>query len=69
MSPLDALIYGVQHGDSVKVAIEGSSRKTIFDDVAIRVSPEMTLEMHIDTDEANAADVDNPAAFATLVRE
>ncbi len=69
MSPLDALIYGVQHGDAVKVAIQGSSRKTIFDDVAIRVSPEMTLEMHIDTDEANAADVDNPKAFATLVRD
>ncbi len=69
MSPLDALVYGVQHGDSVKVAIEGSSRKTIFDDVAVRVSPEMTLEMHIDTDEANAADADNPATFATLVRD
>ncbi len=69
MSPLDALIYGVQHGDSVKVAIHGSSRKTIFDDVAIRVSPEMTLEMHIDTDEENAADIDNPAAYAVLVKE
>ena len=69
MSPLDALIYGVQHGDSVKVAIHGSSRKTIFDDVAIRVSPEMTLEMHIDTDGANAADIDNPAAYAELVKE
>lgn len=69
MSPLDALIYSVQHGDSVKVAIHGSSRKTIFDDVAIRVSPEMTLEMHIDTDEANAADVDNPATYASLVKE
>jgi phosphate propanoyltransferase len=69
MSPLDALIYGVQHGDAVKVAIHGNSRKTIFDDVAIRVSPEMTLEMHIDTDEANAADVDNPATYASLVKE
>jgi phosphate propanoyltransferase len=69
MSPLDALIYGVQHGDSVKVAIQDSSRKTIFDDVAIRVSPEMALEMHIDTDEANAADVDNPKAYALMVKE
>lgn len=69
MSPLDALIYGVQQGDFVKVAIHGSNRKTIFDDVAIRVSPEMTLEMHIDTDEANAADIDNPNSFATLVRD
>lgn len=69
MSPLDALVYGVQHGDTVKVAIQGNHRKTIFDDVAIRVSPEMLLEMHIDTDEANAADVDDPNTFATLIRE
>ena len=69
MSPLDALIYDVQHGDTVKVAIQGTGRKTVFDDVAVRVSPEMTLEMHIDTDEANAADADHPDAFVTLVRD
>ncbi|WP_409422929.1 phosphate propanoyltransferase [Pseudaeromonas sp. ZJS20] len=69
MSPLDALVYGVQQGDRVKVAIAGSGRTTVFDDVAIRVSPQMTLEMHIDTDEANAAGADDPAALIRLVRE
>ncbi|ENM2866680.1 phosphate propanoyltransferase [Citrobacter koseri] len=67
MSPLDALIFHVAHGDKVSVAIEGNARRLIFDNVAIRVSADMRLEMHIDTDEANAAGADSPDAFATLV--
>ncbi|MGY9340156.1 phosphate propanoyltransferase [Citrobacter braakii] len=67
MSPLDALILRVSHGDKVSVAINGDERRLIFDNVAVRVSPDMRLEMHIDTDEANAAGADNPLAFATLV--
>ena len=69
MSPLDALILRVAHGDSVSVAIEGTDRRLIFDNVAVRVSPDMRLEMHIDTDEANAAGADEPNAFVTLVTE
>ena len=67
MSPLDALILRVSHGDSVAVAIEGSDRRLIFDNVAVRVAPDMRLEMHIDTDEANAAGADAAQAWATLV--
>ena len=68
MSPLDALIYGVTHGDKVAVAIEGDERRLIFENVAVRVSlRDMRLEMHIDTDEANAAGADSPDVFATLV--
>ncbi|POT59550.1 propanediol utilization protein [Citrobacter amalonaticus] len=67
MSPLDALILRVAHGDKVSVAITGDERRLIFDNVAVRVSPDMRFEMHIDTDEANAAGADNPQAFATLV--
>ncbi|MBJ7221572.1 MULTISPECIES: phosphate propanoyltransferase [unclassified Brenneria] len=67
MSPLDALIYRVRHGDSVQVAIQSRGRRLILDDVAIRVSEQMRLELHIDTDEANAAGADDPDAVATLV--
>ncbi len=67
MSPLDALILRVSHGDSVAVAIEGSDRRLIFDNVAVRVAPDMRLEMYIDTDEANAAGADAAQARATLV--
>ena len=51
----------------VSVAIEGDARGLIFNNVAVRVSPDMRLEMHIDTDEANAAGADNPQVFARLV--
>ena len=67
MSPLDALVLRVSHGDNICVAIEGTGRRVIFDDVAIRVAPGLLLEMHIDTDEANACGADEPGARARLV--
>ncbi|TKI08051.1 phosphate propanoyltransferase [Martelella alba] len=66
MSPLDALLFGVRQGDRVRVAIRGTHRRTVFDDVAIRVGEHMRLEMHIDTDEANAADAGAPGATAIV---
>ncbi|HAJ6531053.1 TPA: phosphate propanoyltransferase [Escherichia fergusonii] len=69
MSPLDALILNVSHEDKVSVAIKGDERRLIFDNVAVRVSPDMRLEMHIDTDEANAAGADNPQVCAMLVNK
>lgn len=68
MSPLDALLFGVKHGDAVSIAIEGTPRTTVFEEVSIRVSPDMVLEMHLDTDEANAADADNPNAYAKILK-
>jgi putative phosphotransacetylase len=35
------------------------TRKTIFDDVLIRVHPTYALEFHVDVDEANAAILNN----------
>lgn len=49
----DAFQLGVTHGDTVKVEVL-SERPLIFDDVAVRVSPDFETFMHIDYDEANA---------------
>ena len=54
MSPADAARFGVKDGDFVSVKF-GGARPTLFESVKIRVHPTFTLEMHIDTDEANAA--------------
>ena len=56
MSPADAKRFGVVNGQSVKVRFDGE-RGGVFDDVIIRVDESFTLEMHIDTDEANGLDV------------
>ena len=60
MSPADALRYGVRDKSTVRVRIEGD-RELIFGDVLVRVDPSFGLAMHIDTDEANAANVQTGA--------
>ena len=56
MSPEDAKAAGVKNGDVVSVKAD-NERGTIFNHVSIRVDDSFTLEMHIDTDEANAANI------------
>lgn len=53
MEPQDAERFGVSDGQYVKVRV-GTERPVTFERVLIRVSPRYRLEMHIDTDEANA---------------
>ena len=56
MSPRDAIAAGVHEGDIVSVKAD-NERGTVFNHVKIRVHESFTLEMHIDTDEANAAKI------------
>jgi acetate kinase len=58
MGPEDALSFGVKDRDEVMVKV-GGERALIFGDVLVRVSETSRLSMHIDTDEANAADIED----------
>jgi acetate kinase len=56
MTPADALRYGLRDKCTVRVRVPGD-REMVFGDVRIRVDRNFALAMHIDTDEANAANV------------
>ena len=58
MAPEDGIFYGVKDGDYVTVDAEGT-RRTRFFDVQVRVSEAFRLEMHLDTDDANAVGLSN----------
>lgn len=60
MSVEEGADFGLKDGDYVTVEADGE-RRTRFYDVQVRVSEAFRLEMHIDTDDANAAGIGNGA--------
>ena len=63
MTPADAEELGVSDKEIVAVKLN-TARPVIFEDVVVRVNPNVALAMHIDTDECNAA-----AAFGAVEGE
>ena len=58
MSPSDAERFGLSDGDYIDVDVNGK-RRTRWFDVQVRVHKDFRLEMHVDTDDANAAGIGN----------
>jgi propanediol utilization protein len=58
MSPADAKFYGVKHLDRITLKVTSGGCNTRFDDLIVRVDPSFKLEVHMDTDEANACDLE-----------
>jgi acetate kinase len=59
MNPEDAARLGVQDGDLVEVAVDSDGRDLTFADIVVRVSQKYRLELHLDTDEANACGIND----------
>src|SRR5262249_49417660 len=53
-----AAYYGVKNGDRMSLRIE-SSCTLVFEDLLVRADNTSKLEVHLDTDEGNAADLDH----------
>ena len=66
MSTEDMSHYGVKDGDSMKLRIDGPCGVT-FDRVKVRYHPKVILEVHVDTDEGNACDLDS-ATYMVLFK-
>jgi len=58
MNQDDADALGVKDKDRIHVEVDGD-RGVIFKDCLVRVDPSFNSSMHIDTDEANAANISN----------
>lgn len=66
MSPSEAAVFGVSDGDYVDIDVNGK-RRTRWFDVQVRVHKDFRLEMHVDTDDANAAGIGN-GFIVTIVK-
>ena len=54
----DAARYGVNNGDRMSLRIEGTC-SLVLEDLLVRADATSKLEVHLDTDEGNAADLDH----------
>ncbi len=57
VAPADARRLGVADGDVVAIECGPAGRRVTLHDVAVRMGPTHATELHLDTDEANAAEV------------
>ena len=67
MSLDEGAAFGLKDGDYVDIEANGE-RRTMFFDVQVRVHKDFRLEMHIDTDDANAAGIGNGAKVKLVKR-
>ncbi len=67
LTPEYAAMNGIKDNDYVDVEIEGI-KPTRFYDVQVRVRDDFNVEMHIDTDDANAAGLKN-GAKVTIIKK
>lgn len=68
MSPADGARFGVKDGDYITVDAFSGTKRTRWYDVQVRVSDKFCLEMHVDTDDANAVGFKN-GSTVTVVKD
>jgi len=66
MHPEDAAFYGVKAGETMKLRVGGPCG-VVFEEMLVRVDSSFKLEVHIDTDEGNACNL-QPGSPCELLR-
>lgn len=68
MNNADAARYGVKNGDRMNLRIESGSCGVVLENLLVRADATSKLEVHIDTDEGNACDLDH-ATKVELIKQ
>jgi propanediol utilization protein len=63
INPRDCAYYGVKNGQFVALKVKSPQCAVTFDDLLVREDPNAKLEVHIDTDEGNACDLDHATSI------
>ncbi len=66
MGPEDAAYYGVKDKDMMKLRVESNDCSLVFENVLVRVGKGIKLEVHLDTDEGNAVDLEHATKIELL---
>lgn len=69
MNNRDAQRYGVTNGDRMNLRIESPGCSVVLEDLLVRADATSKLEVHIDTDEGNACDLDHATKVELLKQE
>ena len=67
MGPVDCEYYGVRNGDKLQLRVASPACTTTLEDVVVRADPKVKLEVHLDTDEGNAIDLDHATSVELVV--
>jgi putative phosphotransacetylase len=65
MNPAEAAHYGVKQGDVMKLRVGGDAG-VVFSRVHVRIDPNSRLNVHMDTDEANACALHQARVFELI---
>lgn len=69
MNQRDAAYYGVQNGDVMRLKIVSGACGLVFEEVLVRADQTSKLEVHLDTDEGNACNLDAATKIELLPME
>ncbi len=61
--------YGVQKGDAMKLRVQSPGCTMVMEDVIVRPGDNIKLEVHLDTDEGNAGNLDAATKVELLKQE
>lgn len=69
MGPADLDFYGVEDGQRMNLRIESPGCTTTFEGLVVRAGKDIKLEVHLDTDEGNAANLERATKVELLKPE